>query len=302
MWDLITNNTSLIDASGYVVIVAIFVLFVAAVVFTLVARGRYGRLERDLRRHAQSGPRFEHDLLNRIVDDVRDATARTGALVNTQAIIEHRFARHLPRLLLAERFVRASTGLFIVLGLVGTFYGLTLSIGKLVVLLSTDAAEIGALTQSLTKGLLQALSGMSVAFSTSLLGVVAAVVMTLLNVFIGIAERRNALVVALETYLEGNVVVSTAGAATTAGHESATIEGAPIAPIVTAFGESVERLEGVVARFDQALAGFSANTRDFQEFNLHLKDNISRMSLCFADFAATLRPQSPAASRPPERT
>ncbi|TPV97207.1 MAG: hypothetical protein B7733_00710 [Myxococcales bacterium FL481] len=300
MPELILNNTSLIDASGYVVIAAILVLFVTAVVFTLAARGRYAVLERDLRRHAQSGPRFNDELLNRIVDDVRHATTRSGAQVNTQAIIEHHFTRHLPRLLLAERFVRASTGLLIVLGLVGTFYGLTLSIGKLVVLLSTDATEVGALTQSLTKGLLQALSGMSVAFSTSLLGVTAAVLMTLFNVFASIAERRNALTAALETYLESNVL---AGGTSPSGADSAAglPDGTGLAPMVAAFGASVERLDGAISRFDQALDHFATNTRDFQEFNLHLKDNISRLSLCFADFTATLAPPPHSQPRPPQR-
>ena len=51
-----------------------------------------------------------------------------------------RFQAELRPLLLAERFVRAATGLVIILGLLGTFYGLTLSIGKLVHLVAVTAA------------------------------------------------------------------------------------------------------------------------------------------------------------------
>ena len=63
--------------------------------------------------------------------DAEEAARRSGER-NTQAIIEENFQAELGSLLLAERFVRAATGLVIILGLLGTFYGLTLSIGKLV--------------------------------------------------------------------------------------------------------------------------------------------------------------------------
>jgi hypothetical protein len=61
--------------------------------------------------------------------------------------------------LLGERFVRSATGLVLILGLSGTFYGLTLSIGKLSRLLSVEGAKVADVTQSLTTGLTQALSG-----------------------------------------------------------------------------------------------------------------------------------------------
>jgi len=51
----------------------------------------------------------------------------------------------------------------------------------------------------------------------------------------------------------------------------------------------VVRLEAAVERFESALQTFATNTRDFQEFNLHLKDNVQRMSLCFGDFSDALR-------------
>jgi hypothetical protein len=45
----------------------------------------------------------------------------------------------------------------------------------------------------------------------------------------------------------------------------------------------------VIGRFEGALGTFAGNTRDFQEINLHLKDNIQRMSLSFADASDALR-------------
>jgi hypothetical protein len=66
-------------------------------------------------------------------------------------------------LLLAERFVRAATGLVIILGLLGTFYGLTSSIGRLVQLVAGDTGGVSDITQGVTTELTQALSGMAVA-------------------------------------------------------------------------------------------------------------------------------------------
>ena len=57
------------------------------------------------------------------------------------------------------------------------------------------------------------------------------------------------------------------------------------------FGASVERLESVVERFEQALSTFATSTRDFTEFNAHLKDNVQRMSLSFGDLSETIKSQ-----------
>ncbi|HEY6877359.1 MAG TPA: hypothetical protein VI299_05035, partial [Polyangiales bacterium] len=56
-----------------------------------------------------------------------------------------------------------------------------------------------------------------------------------------------------------------------------------------AFAHSVGQLDAVIGRFEGALGTFANNTRDFHEFNLHLKDNIQRMSLSFADLSESLR-------------
>jgi hypothetical protein len=60
-------------------------------------------------------------------------------------------------------------------------------------------------------------------------------------------------------------------------------------PVLARFGQSVAALEASVGRFDGALRGFATTTREFHEFNLHLKDNIQRMSLAFGDLSETLK-------------
>lgn len=294
MHDALFGSLSLIDATGYAIIALIVVLLGVGVALTAFLFGKYAILERDLKRGSQSVPQFEAPVLNRIVRDLQEAARRHRGELNTQAIIEHAFQAELSTFLVAERFVRATTGLMIILGLVGTFYGLTLSIGKLVALVSADVPVAGELTASLTRGLTDAISGMSVAFSTSLFGIAAAIVMTLLGVFANVGDRRTAVMVQIESYLD-NVLMGMlrgegapeGGLGAGASHAIASDE--RIERLVIGFGQTVAQLDAVVSRFENTLEGFSASSRDFREFNLHLRDNIQRMSLSFADLSESLK-------------
>jgi hypothetical protein len=133
---------------------------------------------------------------------------------------------------------------------------------------------------------------MSVAFSTSLFGIVSAIVMTLLGVFLNVADRRMAVITQIEAYLD-NVLLGTlraqAAGAAGVGQAGAALSDARLEQMVVNFGQTVGRLEGVVQTFEGALSKFATSTRDFQEFNLHLKDNIQRMSLSFGDLSDALK-------------
>jgi hypothetical protein len=263
------SGLSLVDAVGRLILASIVLTLVLGAAVNLLVRARYARLERDLDENAASR-RFWTPALNAVVDDARRA-AESGQ-PNTQAIIEERFQTGLPALLLGERFVRAATGLVIILGLLGTFYGLTSSIGKLVQLVGGNDGVAVDVGQAVTSGLTQALSGMAVAFSNSLLGVFSAVVLTVLGVVSNLADRRTALMLKIETYLD-RVLPGSGGTA--------------------AFDASVTRLDAVVTRFEASLAAFSAR-REFSEF---LKDNVQRMSLSFADLNDALKAQVGAVRR-----
>jgi methyl-accepting chemotaxis protein len=281
MQDALLESLTLLNVSGYLIIATILGLLAAGVVATFAIRARYAAIAKDLRERGASGSTvaFESAVLSHVVRDAREALRVRPSDINTQAIIEHNFQLDLKGLLTGERFVKATTSLVIILGLVGTFYGLTLSIGRLAALVSSDATDASLITESLTAGLTQALTGMSVAFSTSLFGIVAAIVMTLLGVFCNVSDRRTALMAQIEAYLD-NVLLS--GIAR--GDSSDRLDRS-----MQAFGQTVERLEGAVGHFESALQTFATSTRDFQEFNLHLKDNVQRMSLGFADLSETLK-------------
>lgn len=292
MTDAFQSNLALLDPSAYGVIAAIVVLLVLGVVITFVARARYTSLARELRR-AHDGD-LRSPVLAGIVRDTLEVLERGATEVNTQAIIEHNFQQRLSALMIGERFVKATTGLLIILGLVGTFYGLTLSIGKLVSLVSADAGGGADIAAGLTQGLTQALSGMSVAFTCSLFGIMAAIIMTLLGVFMNVADMRVALMVEVETFLDTQMLRAQTGSSLERGAAAprgaanvANVAGA-LQQMERGLSASVSQLHAAVGQFEAALSAFSTTTRDFREFNMHLKDNVQRLSLSFADLSNTL--------------
>jgi hypothetical protein len=142
----------------------------------------------------------------------------------------------------------------LVLGLLGTFYGLTSSMGKLVHLLAAEGgADVG---QAVTHGLTDALAGMAVAFSNSLVGVGSAVLLTLVGVISNVTDRRTALMVQMETHID-RWLTRSPSAPSSSGLASA-----------TDFNSSIARLADVVARFEDALDRFAVNTRNLREVQL----------------------------------
>lgn len=258
MLTAILDGLSLVDTAGHLILATTLACLVLGVCANLLLRARYAALERDLRQNQGTNQAFTHSVLNAIVRDAQEA-ARRSLEINAQAIIEDNFQAELKPLLLAERFVKASTGLAIILGLLGTFYGLTLSIGRLVHLVSADAGAASDIGQTLTSGLTQALAGMAVAFSNSLVGIVSAVVLTVVGVVSNVTDRRIALMIRVETYLDRMLP----------GRDGAS-GGANLDRTVAAFGDSVARLERVVARVEGALDALSTSTRDLREFNVRV--------------------------------
>jgi len=279
------KSLALVGPSGAVIIGAcLFVLFLS-IGLNLFIRARYGGMAQDIEDHTRADRPLSHRVLNRILDDARAARAAHGRDANLQAIIEHQFQVELGGLMLGERFVRASTGLVIILGLVGTFTGLTLSVGQLVNMIADDPKQGIDVTDVVTLGLTHALSGMSVAFSASLFGIGSAIVLTLFGVLSNVTDRRNALMVMIEAHLDRILIVSPEAAGMPAG----SAESERLNQVVTDFSNAVAGLENVVMQFGSALQTFAGTTRDFREFNVHLKDNVQRMSLSFADASEAVK-------------
>ena len=88
---------------------------------------------------------------------------------------------------------RYATGLLIFLGLLGTFWGLLLTIASVSTVIndmSVGTGDINALFNQLKSGLAEPLRGMAIAFSSSMLGLAGALVLGFLDLQAGQAQNR----------------------------------------------------------------------------------------------------------------
>jgi len=280
-------------------------MLILTIFVSIALKNKYSKLEKDI---ADSGNRakelFENELFNNMVKDYKKAVGGNVKDVNTQAIIEKNMYIHLKSSILGERFLTKSISLMIILGLLGTFYGLTLSIGELVSLLNnTDAAVIGDV-QSITGGLVNSIRGMSVAFVTSLFGIVSSIIVTLINIAFSVKEHRESLMVYSEEYLDNfgakeKVVYEQETTGKVVGVESIVGDTSGIVreltnvseKIIKEMNRSAYEMSGImtglnksVESFDSSLKMFSDGTRDLREFNHELRTNIQRMNVSFDDF------------------
>lgn len=290
----------------------IVAILIIAMVSSVYLRGKYRKLGKDILDlgHREAGE-FNNETLNRIVLDYKVAAKRNKRDINTQAIIEKHVDSDMGRAIGFERFVNKAVSLMIILGLVGTFFGLTLSISQLVQVIQSNSVSVLTESENLAKGLIDSLSGMSVAFSTSLFGVTASIIMTVFNTALDVTHERVTFMIKMEEYLDNilakavleNIIVDAEGNVIAVGSsidKFSTVLEDSFKGITDALSErlikvtdemaiTAEKVQGSIAKFDDSLTIFGENVRDFSEFNHHLKDNIQRMSLGFSDFSAVMK-------------
>ncbi|GBQ90681.1 MotA/TolQ/ExbB proton channel family protein [Gluconacetobacter johannae DSM 13595] len=159
---------------------------------------------------------------------------------------------------------RYMTGLLIFLGLLGTFYGLLLTVGSIADViggLSVGAADLNVMFDQLKTGLAQPLHGMGTAFSGSMFGLAGALVLGFLDLTAGQAQNR--FFNELEEWLAGLTRISPA-LANADGSEA----GVPayVQALLEQTAENLEKLQNLIARGEdgriqqQALLG-SLNER-----------------------------------------
>ncbi|MCK8061432.1 MULTISPECIES: MotA/TolQ/ExbB proton channel family protein [unclassified Fusibacter] len=303
-----------LNVVGLTIVIIIVGLLIAAFTINIFVVLGYRRMLRDLSSEKnRQGRLFEHKILNNITSDYLKAGKEHSGEVNTQAIIEKHFDMEMKVSQLGERYVKTSVSLMIILGLVGTFFGLTMSIGQLVNLLAKDVGNALSVDSSITQSLISAMSGMSVAFVTSLFGISASIVMTLFNLFFNASQRRVNLMVHLEEYLDNDVFkdvreyrtvsgTSFSGAAVSfGGGDTVTVEAMKVLTdtlvdrlygVTGEMAATAEAFQETITSFDLSLKVFAESARDFREFNHHLKDNVQRMSLGFSDFTQEMTHQT----------
>ena len=225
-----------------------------------------------------SEPRFKNALLRGAVSEFEAAfTAQKGIEVNTQAIIETIFNRRMRASLFQERFAHGSVSMMIVLGLLGTFIGLTLSVQSLVLLFR--GYEVTELLSSVESGLLSSLVGMSTAFTTSLFGIACSAIITALNIFISPGQARERLVTALEEYLDDTVSARLRAAAGD-GYERMN---EALRSTFIEFGEKIAE------RFDRSLLMMRDDIRGIDEANNNLRNTIEQMDVSLVKISDSLK-------------
>ena len=291
------NVLASMPASGIIVIAAIAILFVLAVLLLFYTWGRYkglagmvkGSLDRD------------NGFLRFTVNDFADAYKKYGQDVNTPAIISNAVSTKLSGLRLCERFLANAVSLFVTLGLFGTFLGLSHSVSSLTELISySNTSEWLSVLDSVGGGLMSALSGMGVAFYTSLVGVACSIVLTLLRSIFSPQAERETLEARLELWLDHTV-------APTLPTERAKDESEMVQQMVHAMDSASKTMESALQKatgdlktaidssrapitaFNKTVDSFNGGVRDFSEFNYNLRGTVERLDVTVRDLVSGLR-------------
>ena len=143
---------------------------------------------------------------------------------------------------------RYMTGLLIFLGLLGTFYGLILtvgSVGDVIASMTLGNGDVQAMFDQLKRGLARPLHGMGTAFSGSMFGLAGALVLGFLDLTAGQAQNR--FFNELEEWIAG-VTRYTGGLG---GGDGETPIPAYVQGLLEQTAENLERLNAVVARSEE---------------------------------------------------
>ena len=296
-------------AAGQIVIVVIAALFVLALVLLFFVCFRYKRLSVITSGvPAERNGGFHAALLN----EYAAAYQKYGQDVNTPAIISDAVGARLSGLLLCERFLNNAVSLFVTLGLFGTFLGLSLSVASLTELIGySNSSEWLSVLDSVGGGLLSALSGMGVAFYTSLVGAGCSILLTILRTILNPLARREKLETRLELWLDTEVAPTLASEGQTddAGlvkrmidAMNATAGEVKLALFSAAQGyagatkASSDALVRTLTETKDALNGFGETVKvfndgvhDFAEVDYNLRGSVERMDLAVRDLANALR-------------
>lgn len=286
------------------IILVIVLLFLVTVVYSVVIKKTYNSLIKDITDKENRKSRlFKYRMHNDVIDDFNAALGNNIDEVNTISIIEKNIAIHMKGIHFGERLVKKSVSLMIILGLLGTFYGLILSIDELVLMLG-DTQQADSV-ESITSGLISSITGMSVAFITSMFGIASAIFTNLISVLFGLSATKETMIVSMEEYLDNHLMVSSngLGAIDAEGNTALSLSfdrfndsltqslRTVTAEISEKLSESTgdlvltaESVKSSVVKFDHALNLFSGNIRDFTEFNHHLRANIQRLNVGLDNF------------------
>ena len=282
---------------GLVVIVAIAALFALAVLLLFYVGARYKYLSSQVTGSLDK----DNGFLRFVVNDFAEAYRKYGLEVNTPALVQNAVNVKMSGLLLIERFLNNAVSLFVTLGLFGTFLGLSLSVSSLTELIGySNTDQWLSVLDSVGEGLMSALSGMGVAFYTSLVGVACSILLTLLRSVFSPQAQREKLETQVELWLDHSV-------APTLPTEKAKDDEDLIRQMIRALDAAAESMDKTLKRstdelkltlaasqkpledFNRTVGSFNEGVRDFSEFNYNLRGTVERMDVCIRDLVSVLR-------------
>ena len=282
---------------GLIVIVAIVALFALAVLLLFYVSARYKHLSSMVTGSLDK----DNGFLRFVVNDFASAYKKYGLDVNTPALVQNAVSVKLSGLLLIERFLNNAVSLFVTLGLFGTFLGLSLSVSSLTELIGySNTDQWLSVLDSVGEGLMSALSGMGVAFYTSLVGVACSILLTLLRSVFSPQAQREKLETQVELWLDHSV-------APTLPTEKAKDNADLIRQMIHALDAAAESMDKTLKRstdelkltlaasqkpledFNRTVDSFNEGVRDFSEFNYNLRGTVERMDVCIRDLVNVLR-------------
>ena len=282
---------------GLVVIAVILALFALSVFLLLITSARY----RHLASMVTGNVDRENGFMRFLVSDFADAYKKYGQNVNTPAIISNGISTKLSGLLLCERFLNNAVSLFVTLGLFGTFLGLSLSVSSLTELISySNTSEWLSVLDSVGGGLMSALSGMGVAFYTSLVGAGCSILLTVLRSVLSPQAQRELLEARLELWLDHTVAPKLP---TDAAQDDSELVNKLVKAMETSAAEIEKSLKDttndlkrsilasreLLDGFDKTVEGFNSGVRDFSEFNYNLRGTVERMDVAMRDVVSAMR-------------
>ena len=301
-------NLNSLPPVGFIVIVVIGVLFILSVAVLIHVYLRYRSLSARVGGKGEESRGFKGALLRAYISSYK----KYGQEVNTPAIISDTISGRLGGLLLCERFLNNAVSLFVTLGLFGTFLGLSMSVSSLTDLIGASAStEWMTLLDDVGGGLMSALSGMGVAFYTSLFGVGCSILLTILRVIFNPSTERERLETRLEIWLDMEIAptlatdavlderhmlkglidtlsdsvdeikesLSTAAASYSASSRTA----------AASLAKTIESSRMGLVDFDKTVGTFNAGVHDFAEVDYNLRGSVERMDLAVRDLASALR-------------
>lgn len=301
-----------IDISGKIIVIVIVCIFAISLIVNILIKMKYRSIAKhlDSRQQRRSGV-FKNDLLNRIVQDYKAASSSPYSDVNTQAIIEKTFMDELRIYLMGENLVKKSISMLIVLGLLGTFIGLTISVSELVgVLLPGSGTSSSMDWNYILERLGGAAEGMGAAFLTSLVGISFSVILTVLFIALDCEDEKHKLMVNIEEYLDNVISVAISkdketeytilnsilretfidfgNKIETSLKDTVNEFGNKLTNVVMDVSLSSQTLDETVERFENSLVTFAENIKDFSQFNANLRNNIGIMDVSFIKMSESM--------------